>query len=367
MNYKISHPTKIIECEIDLPSSKSISNRLLIIQALCKKKFLIHNLSNSNDTTTLKNALNSRENVIDVGGAGTSFRFLTSYFSIKKEVNLILTGNSRMQERPIKALAKALIDIGAKIEYTDHLNFPPLKITGTKIKGGKVSVDGTKSSQFISSLLLIAPVLENGLEIEIIGDLVSKPYVQMTLSLMKQFGISYSWEKNVIIIRPQEYIATDFTVEADWSAASFWFQIACLSKKCNIRLNGLSEKSIQGDKEIRDLFRNLGVESIFKKGTLFLTKKNNILKQNIIDLKNILHVSARLVLLFLLTNFKAIHCTKYTGGLTQIIFIFHLYSYLCFGLLIVGHGISISSRKTSKLITFILIKRSNEKVKSDFV
>ena len=175
MNCSISHPNGNINCEIELPSSKSISNRLLIIQALCEQEFQIHNLSNSEDTKSLKNALNSTSNVIDVGAAGTSYRFLTSYLSTRKGEEFTLTGSNRMKERPIKQLVESLRELGAEIEYKGQEFFPPLKIIGKNLKGEKVQIDGEVSSQFITSLLLIAPSLKNGLELTITGELVSKP------------------------------------------------------------------------------------------------------------------------------------------------------------------------------------------------
>ena len=236
MNYKISHPTKVVNCEIDLPSSKSISNRLLIIKALCKEKFLIKNLSESDDTILLKNALNSKEKTINVSHAGTSFRFLTSFLSIQKGKEFILNGSDRMKERPIKELVNSLQELGVKIEYLVKEDFPPLKIIGTEIDGGEIEIDGTISSQFISSLLLIAPNLRNGLILKIKGELVSKSYVLMTLKLMGEFGINWTWNKEVITILKQEYVAKNYTVESDWSAATFWFQSASLSEKCKINI-----------------------------------------------------------------------------------------------------------------------------------
>ena len=272
MNYKISHPTKVVNCEIDLPSSKSISNRLLIIQALCKENFMIENLSDSDDTKSLELALNSKSNLIDVGAAGTTFRFLTSYLSTLVGEEYILTGSERMKERPIKELVEVLRKIGATIDYLEEEGFPSLKIIGTELQGGKVEIDGTISSQFISSLLLIAPTLSKGLTLAIKGDLVSKPYVSMTLRLMQEFGTKWTWEENTITIRNQDYEAKNYSVESDWSAATFWFQIASLSENCNIKLNGLSENSIQGDKKVRNFFKNLGVESEFVNNQLILTK-----------------------------------------------------------------------------------------------
>jgi 3-phosphoshikimate 1-carboxyvinyltransferase len=276
MNYKISHPTKAVNCEIDLPSSKSISNRLLIIRSLCKESFEMNNLSESDDTILLKNALNSKEKTIDVSHAGTSFRFLTSFLSIQKGKEFVLNGSDRMNERPIKELVNSLQELGAKIEYLEKEDFPPLKIIGTEIDGGEIEIDGTISSQFISSLLLIAPNLKNGLILKIKGELVSKPYVLMTLKLMGEFGINWTWNKDVITILKQEYVAKNYTVESDWSAATFWFQSASLSEKCKILLRGLNEESIQGDSACKEVFKDLGVDSVFKNGDLILTKNKRI-------------------------------------------------------------------------------------------
>ena len=276
MNYKISHQTKVVNCEINLPSSKSISNRLLIIKALCKEKFLIKNLSESDDTILLENALNSKEKTINVSHAGTSFRFLTSFLSIQKGKKFILNGSDRMKERPIKELVNSLQELGVKIECLEKEDFPPLKIIGTAIDGGEIEIDGTISSQFISSLLLIAPNLKNGLILKIKGKLVSKPYVLMTLKLMGEFGIDWTWNKDVITILKQEYVAKNYTVESDWSAATFWFQSASLSEKCKIILRGLNEESIQGDSACKEIFKNLGVDSVFKNGNLILIKNKRV-------------------------------------------------------------------------------------------
>ena len=273
MNYKISHPTKVVECEIDLPASKSISNRLLIIQALCKQEFKTTNLSNSVDTKSLQRALKSTATNIDVGAAGTSFRFLTAYLSTLVGNRFILTGSNRMKERPIKELVNALLELGVEIKYLEKSGFPPLEIIGTNIKENKISIDGKISSQFISALLLIAPTLKNGIELNISGEIVSKPYIIMTLKLMEEFGISHTWQENTIEIKPQKYSPKDYNIEADWSAASFWYEIAALSSNCNIALNGLNKNSIQGDRKVMDLFKNLGVQNKFKNGSIILTKK----------------------------------------------------------------------------------------------
>ena len=273
MNYKISHPTKMVECEIDLPASKSVSNRLLIIQALCKQEFAITNLSNSEDTKSLQKALKATATTIDVGAAGTSFRFLTAYLSTLDGNRFILTGSNRMKERPIKELVDSLLELGVEIKYLDKSGFPPLAILGTNITENKVSIDGKISSQFISALLLIAPTLKNGIKLKIPGEIVSKPYIIMTLKLMEEFGISHTWQENTIKIKPQKYSAKNYNIEADWSAASFWYEIASLSSNCNIALNGLTENSIQGDSKVRELFKNLGVQTKFENGSIMLTKK----------------------------------------------------------------------------------------------
>jgi len=281
MNYKIHHPTKVVECEIDLPASKSISNRLLIIQALCKQEFVITNLSNSNDTKALQKALKATATTIDVGAAGTSFRFLTAYLSTLVGNRFILTGSDRMKERPIKELVDALLELGVEIKYLEKSGFPPLAILGADITENKVNIDGKISSQFISALLLIAPTLKNGIKLKISGEIVSKPYIIMTLKLMEEFGISHTWQENTIEIKPQKYSAKDYNIEADWSAASFWYEISSLSINCNITLNGLTENSIQGDRKVMELFKNLGVQTKFENGSIILTKteENDISKE----------------------------------------------------------------------------------------
>jgi len=276
MNYKVSHHSKVVNCIIDLPASKSISNRLLIIQSLCTEDFQIKNLSNSDDTIALKKALTSDAKTIDVGAGGASFRFLTSFLTTQEGREFIITGTDRMKERPIKALVEALQNIGAKIEYVEKEGYPPLRIKGSTMKGGEISIDGGVSSQFISALLLIAPTLKNGLNLKIEGKIVSKPYIEMTLKLMHEFGVESSWNRNTIEVKPQKYIAKDFAVESDWSAAAFWFEIASLAEKCNIKLNGLQQNSIQGDAKASELFESLGVSFIFENNTLILTKNKTI-------------------------------------------------------------------------------------------
>ena len=286
MNYKVSHSSNKIQCEIDLPSSKSISNRLLIIQALCKEKFNIINLSDSDDTIVLQETLSNVSSVFDLKDSGTALRFLTSYFSISKGSEIVLTGSSRLRERPIKDLVSSLKSIGADITYSDVLDFAPIRIKGNNFLKDEVDINAGVSSQFISSLLLIAPIIPNGLKINIIGNVVSRSYIMMTLSLMSHFGIDYLWEDNSIIIPEQDYVAKDYIVERDWSCASFWFQIAALSQFSEIKLRGLNRHSIQGDSRSVDIFSDLGVSSDFIDDGLILrnnSKYNNAPFINIIN------------------------------------------------------------------------------------
>ena len=276
MNYKISHPNKIINCEINLPASKSISNRLLIIQALSNKTITIENISKSEDTINLKKGIFASNKNIDINHSGTAFRFLTSYLSSIKDKEYLLTGSKRIQERPIKELVDILVQMGANINYINKKGFAPLKIKGRTLKGGSYQISGKISSQFITSLLLIAPTLENGIKLQIDGSLVSAPYVYMTLKIMKEFGVESEWKDNTICIKKQCYLSKVTSVESDWSAASFWFQIAALSSNCNIILNGLNDRSIQGDKKCRYFFDRLGVSSKFLNKSLVLTKNKKV-------------------------------------------------------------------------------------------
>ena len=266
MNLKISHPTKFLFGKVDLPASKSISNRLLIIQQLCDQSFEIINKSTAKDTELLSAILASDRNVVDAEDAGTTFRFLTAFYSTQ-EGEKILTGSPRMKERPIKVLVDALRELGADISYMDQEGYPPIAIRGKQLKGGEIKIDGSISSQYISALLLIAPRLELGLTVTLKGKIASKPYIQMTLELMKRMGISYLWKDNVITVPSQKYKPLSVIVEPDWSAASYFFQMAALASSSELTLNGLNKESIQGDSIISSLFEQFGVKvSYLKKG-----------------------------------------------------------------------------------------------------
>jgi len=218
----LPHHKGRISGEVKVSGSKSESNRLLILQSQFPNLSL-KNLSNSDDTKYLKKALNGEKDLVDISHAGTAMRFLTAYFSTKVGTEVVLTGSERMQNRPISILVDALRSLGADIEYVDKQGYPPLKIKGKRIEKTRASIQGNVSSQYISALLLIAPGLDKGLEIELLGKTTSVPYINMTLSLLKDLGISYHWEDNLIAVEPLKNISeTVMTVESDWSSASYF-------------------------------------------------------------------------------------------------------------------------------------------------
>ena len=273
---------------ITLNSSKSESNRLLIIQALSKEIININNLSNANDTIILKNLLNKNPNSIwNIKDAGTTMRFLTSFLSLKKN-EVKITGSKRMEKRPIAILVNALNEIGAKIKYLKKEGYPPIYIKN-KIsqKINSIQIKGNISSQYISSLLLIAPILKNGIKIKIIEPLYSKPYVEMTLSLMKNFGIKYKWNKNEIKITNQKYLSGSYKIESDWSAASYWYSIISINDHIrSLKLIGLRKNSFQGDKIIADIMKNIGVYTRFERDGISLIKNSNLESTKEINFKN---------------------------------------------------------------------------------
>jgi len=273
---------------ITLNSSKSESNRLLIIQALSKEIINIYNLSNANDTIILKNLLNKNPNSIwNIKDAGTTMRFLTSFLSLKRN-DVKITGSKRMEKRPIAILVDALNEIGTKIKYLKKEGYPPIYIKN-KInqKINSIQIKGNISSQYISSLLLIAPILKNGIEIKIIEPLYSKPYVEMTLSLMKNFGIKYKWNKNKIKITNQKYLSGSYKIESDWSAASYWYSIISINDHIKtLKLIGLRKNSFQGDKIITDIMKNIGVYTRFESDGILLIKNSNLESTKEINFKN---------------------------------------------------------------------------------
>lgn len=275
--YEITPPINgIVNGVITLNGSKSIANRALIIRALTKDGFDIRNLSNADDTLVLDNLLKSQAKVLDAGAGGTTFRFLTAYLATCEGREVVLTGSERMQERPIRLLVNALRTLGADIEYVKNEGFPPLKIKGKKLKGGKVTIPADTSSQYISALLMVAPTLEEGLVLELKGEIVSLPYILMTLNLMRYFGVESTLEGNIITVKSQTYQSKSFFVEADWSAASYYYSIAFLSNSAEITLNGLQKDSVQGDAVIADIFKDW-VETTFLESSIVLKKKNLVL------------------------------------------------------------------------------------------
>ena len=257
---------------VTLPPSKSISNRLLIIKAISGKDFEIKNCSGSTDTIALQAALQTQSKIFDAGDAGTTYRFLTAYLCLT-EGDKILTGTERMKQRPIGQLVNALKELGAHIEFTENENYPPLLIHGGTLKGGEISIDASVSSQFISTLLLIAPVLKEGLTLHLKGTKVSEPYIDMTLKLMAEFSIQFEKSYYTIIIKPQEYKVKDIEVEVDWSSAAFFYQMVALAdNNCEIVLKGLKKNSIQGDKIIADLMYYFRVHTRYTDDGVILSK-----------------------------------------------------------------------------------------------
>ena len=262
MQYTITKTDKTLNGEITLPSSKSISNRILIINSLSYSPYTIENLSDSDDTRVMEAVLNSDTNHFDIGHAGTAMRFLTAYLS-KIVGEWTLTGSERMRQRPIGLLVDALQKLGASIEYTGNEGFPPLRIFGTSLKGGVIELDGSVSSQYISALLMIAPTIQGGMTLKLLNQITSKPYISLTLNLMEEFGVSHSWKGDTIRIDEQNYRPIKFSVEADWSGASYWYAMAALSDQSNLLLKGLRLKSLQGDASQAEWFRKyFGVQSI---------------------------------------------------------------------------------------------------------
>lgn len=271
--YLIRKADRKIVGEITLAGSKSISNRALIIRALSKDQFQVDRLANAKDTKLLIKLLGSNTEVRDAGAAGTTFRFMTAYLSTK-EGSQVLTGTERMKQRPIGVLAEALKKLGAKIEYIEKPGYPPLRI-GSPEKFGQekeLFIAANTSSQYISALLMLAPTLPNGLELHLEGGIVSRSYIEMTLNLIQYFGVQYHWEGNTIKIEPQEYKGNDFVVEADWSAASYYYALAAFADELDLQLNGLFEESVQGDSALVEIMEHFGVKSTFNKNGVHLSK-----------------------------------------------------------------------------------------------
>ena len=252
--------------DVKLPASKSISNRALIIYSLAGGSILPQNLSDCDDTSVIVNALRNMPETIDIKAAGTAMRFLTAYLSVMPGTH-VLTGTERMKHRPIGILVDALRRLGADISYVGEEGFPPLRITGQPLLGGELELPGNVSSQYISGLLMIGPVLKHGLTLKLQGDVISRPYIDLTLWMMREFGADAEWTgPDTIEVKAQPYKAREYFIENDWSGASYWYEMVALSqdKEAEVKLSGLMDGSKQGDSSVRYIFSLLGVKTVFE-------------------------------------------------------------------------------------------------------
>ena len=257
-----------------LAGSKSISNRVLIIRALCGNSFAVDGLANATDTRTLAELLATDARTLDAGAAGTTFRFMTAFLAAQGR-DRILTGSERMKQRPVGPLVEALRHMGAEIQYLEKEGYPPLHFTSAANFGlsGKVTVNADTSSQYITALLLLAPKLPNGLQLQLEGTIVSRPYIEMTLKLMQYFGVGHEWEGSRIVVGPQQYQPRPFVVEADWSAASYYYSMAALSEYVDLQLDGLFAESMQGDAVLSVMYEKFGVKTEYTASGIRLTKR----------------------------------------------------------------------------------------------
>ncbi|WP_272021892.1 3-phosphoshikimate 1-carboxyvinyltransferase [Olleya namhaensis] len=291
MNLHLNKSTIHKASTIQITGSKSESNRLLLLQALYPE-IKITNVSNSDDSVLMSKALASQDNIIDIHHAGTAMRFLTAYFSTQDGRDIELTGSKRMKERPIAILVDALNQLGADISYKENQGFPPLLIKGKKLTKNKVTLKANVSSQYISALLLIAPKLENGIELTLDGEITSVPYIKMTLSLLEEIGVKTKFEGNLITIAPKkqsEVNAQQLTVESDWSSASYFYSIAAMSAiGTSITLSSYKQNSLQGDSALATIYKSFGVTTTFKDNSVTLQKVEEVTLDTQInfDLKN---------------------------------------------------------------------------------
>ncbi|MEZ0005961.1 3-phosphoshikimate 1-carboxyvinyltransferase [Flavobacterium sp. 28YEA47A] len=283
MNLSLKPATCNVKSEISITGSKSETNRLLLLQALYPD-IVLKNTSNSDDSEVMDKALKAKDSVIDVHHAGTAMRFLTAYFATREGREVVLTGSSRMKERPIKILVDALNQLGASITYEEKEGFPPIKIKGQQLSKNKVSLPATISSQYISALLLIAPKLQNGLEIQLQGKITSVPYIKMTLALLEEIGVKTDFKENTINIQPkQEVQSHQLTVESDWSSASYFYSITALSKTgTEIKLSSYKQHSLQGDSILAEIYKALGVVTIFDGNAIILRKNSDTINGNLV-------------------------------------------------------------------------------------
>lgn len=286
MNLQLQKSPVATQSTIVISGSKSESNRLLLLKAL-HPNIQIRNLSNSDDSQVMQDALKSESKVVDIHHAGTAMRFLTAYFAIQESREITLTGSSRMKERPIKILVDALNSLGASISYLENQGFPPLRIKGKKLTNNKISILANTSSQYITALLLIGSKLENGIELTLEGEITSIPYINMTLSLLNEIGISTSFEENTIRVlpTPQSQQPITLTVESDWSSASYFYSIVALSEEgTSIKLSSYKKNSLQGDSVLAEMYKSFGVETLYEGDTISLKKISRALPSINFDL-----------------------------------------------------------------------------------
>ena len=284
MKLKIQNSNKEANGDLTITGSKSESNRLLIIQALYPQ-IEIHNLSKSDDSKVTLEGLKSKKNVIDINHAGTAMRFLTAFFAIQPNREIVLTGSNRMQERPIKLLVEALNSLGADITYEKEPGFPPLIIRGKEISINRVSLPANISSQYISALMLVAPALKNGLKIDLIGETTSFPYIKMTQSIMDQLGFETAFDGNQISIKSASSININhWKIESDWSSASYFYSIVALADRSEISLKSFFEESKQGDAALTEIYEKFGVKTTHSNGKIILSKITDFNPPNFIKL-----------------------------------------------------------------------------------
>ncbi|MGB0777083.1 MAG: 3-phosphoshikimate 1-carboxyvinyltransferase [Flavobacteriaceae bacterium] len=273
MNKKLDIISNSLKAHFEITGSKSESNRMLILQKLFDS-ISISNLSESDDSKLMQAALSSNQEEVYIGHAGTAMRFLTSYFAVCDGRDTLLTGSSRMKQRPIGLLVDALRDLGADIQYAENEGFPPLRIKGKKLQGGQIEIDGSVSSQYVSSLLLVAGSLTEGLNIKFLGKVTSVPYIKMTLALLTEIDVKWSWKNNVIQVFPREKSSKEYPliVESDWSSASYHYSMAALAKEARISIKSYKKESLQGDSALKEIYKDFGVRSHFDGVELFLNK-----------------------------------------------------------------------------------------------
>ncbi|MDR6763072.1 3-phosphoshikimate 1-carboxyvinyltransferase [Flavobacterium sp. 2755] len=274
MNLKLSTNSQftIDNSQLNITGSKSETNRLLLLKALFPN-ITLANTSNSDDSEVMQKALIGNDTIVDIHHAGTAMRFLTAYFAVTEGREVVMTGSSRMQERPIKILVETLAQLGVEISYEKEVGYPPIRIKGKKVTASKVSLAANVSSQYISALLLVASKLENGLELTLEGEITSVPYIKMTLALLNDLDIKTTFEGNIIKVYPKESVESkEMVVESDWSSASYFFSLVALADAAKITLSSYKENSLQGDSELVSLYEKMGVKTTFQNNKMTLEK-----------------------------------------------------------------------------------------------